>query len=440
MPTRSFGGTDGFQYSGCKIVEDPFTENPVILVPALNPDVSIIHVHQADEFGNARVFGTGIAHQECALASKRVIVSAEEIVSTDEIRRDPARTSIPHFAVDAVVHAPFGAYPGTVQGYYASDPAGVIEAMGAMFRGDFREYLKKHVYSVQSHDEYLEKVVGTEKARRDSPPRNHPGGLWLMSTPATDFNEREFVICQISRLVEDKYVYWVGGGGEPLSSVLLAKRSSAPNLQYLTEDGVVGPEALVPFDPLMTMISSRANYRALQWGTMNYAADLAHLGYVDYGILNTLQVDRYGNINSTVVGKYEGGEGRRFGGPGRRRQYRRAGMAHDPGDRSAKAQIRRSGRFHLIAGISGRAGAREGSTVFRPAPGPGGSTPHGRCLATARLPVDAGGGRAVRHDRTGAGGNEFQTGYGAEGRDSGSSDRRGAADSTHPNRCGRPGH
>lgn len=137
-----------------------------------------------------------------------------------------------------------------------------------------------------------------------------------MSTPADNFSEREFVICQIARLVEDKYIYWVGGGGEPLSSVLLAKRSHAPNLQYLTEDGVVGPEALVPFDPLQTMVASRANYRALQWATMNYAADVAHLGYVDYGVLNSLQVDRYGNINSTVIGKYAGGEGRRFGGPG----------------------------------------------------------------------------------------------------------------------------
>jgi glutaconate CoA-transferase subunit A len=163
LPARSFGGTDGFKHSGCKIVEDPFTRKPVLLVPAINPDVSIIHVHQADEFGNARVYGTGIAHAECALASKRVIVSAEEIVSTDEFRRDPARTSIPHFAVDAVVHAPFGAYPGTVQGYYASDPAGVVEAMGAMYRGDFRAYLDKHVYSVATHEEYLEKVVGAAK-------------------------------------------------------------------------------------------------------------------------------------------------------------------------------------------------------------------------------------------------------------------------------------
>ena len=98
-----------------------------------------------------------------SLASRRVIVSAEEIVSTDEFRRDPARTSIPHFAVDAVVHAPFGAYPGTVQGYYASDPEGVVEAMGAMFRGDFKDYLQKHVYSVGSHEEYLQKAVGTKR-------------------------------------------------------------------------------------------------------------------------------------------------------------------------------------------------------------------------------------------------------------------------------------
>jgi glutaconate CoA-transferase, subunit A len=92
-----------------------------------------------------------------------VILSAEQIVSTDELRRDPGRTSIPHFAVDAVVHAPFGAYPGTVQGYYASDPAGVIEVMGAMYKGNFRNYLEKHIYSVSSHAEYLDKVVGAAK-------------------------------------------------------------------------------------------------------------------------------------------------------------------------------------------------------------------------------------------------------------------------------------
>jgi glutaconate CoA-transferase subunit A len=134
-----------------------------VLLPALNPDVSIIHVHQADIYGNARVFGTGIAHVECALASKKVILSAEEIVETDEFRRDPGRTSIPHFVVDAVVHAPFGAYPGTVQGRYSSDPQHVVECFGAMMQGSLKAYLDKWVYSVSSHEEMLEKRIGWKK-------------------------------------------------------------------------------------------------------------------------------------------------------------------------------------------------------------------------------------------------------------------------------------
>ena len=160
---RSFGGTDGFIKSGAKLVKDPFSGKPVVLLPALNPDVSIIHVHQADVYGNARVFGTGISHVDCALASKKVILSAEEIIETDEFRRDPGRTSIPHFVVDAVVHAPFGAYPGTVQGRYSSDPAHVVECFGAMMQGNLQPYLEKWVYSVTSHEETIEKRIGWKK-------------------------------------------------------------------------------------------------------------------------------------------------------------------------------------------------------------------------------------------------------------------------------------
>ena len=185
-------------------------------MPALNPDVSIIHVHQADEFGNARVFGTGIAHAECALASKRVIVSAEEIVETAEFRRDPGAPRSRIF-LSMRWFTPVRRVSGNRAGLLRIGSAGVVEAMGAMYLGDFKAYLEKHVYSVASHDEYLAKVVGAGKTRRDSPARNYQGGLQLVSTPATSFNEREFVTCQISRLVEDKYIYWVGGGGEPLS-------------------------------------------------------------------------------------------------------------------------------------------------------------------------------------------------------------------------------
>ncbi len=165
LPTRSLGGTDNFAHSGAKLIEDPYTGEPIILVPALNPDVALIHVHQADVFGNARIFGTGISHQEAAMASKKVIISTEEIIETDEIRRDPARTTIPYYVVDAVVHTPFGAYPGEMQGRYASDVPHVIEVIASTLRGLIPQYLDKWVYGVSSHQEMLDKLVGSHKLK-----------------------------------------------------------------------------------------------------------------------------------------------------------------------------------------------------------------------------------------------------------------------------------
>jgi glutaconate CoA-transferase subunit B len=134
-------------------------------------------------------------------------------------------------------------------------------------------------------------------------------------TKATSFNEREMQICTVARMVEDGRTYWVAGGGGPMYAVLLAIRLYAPGAQYITEDGVIAPEPMLPFEPVMTMVSSRAGYRALAWGTMNTAGNHAQLGLMDYGILNTLQVDMHGNINSTAIGDY-GERSRRFGGPG----------------------------------------------------------------------------------------------------------------------------
>ena len=134
-------------------------------------------------------------------------------------------------------------------------------------------------------------------------------------TPATSFNEREMQICTVARMVEDGKTYWVAGGGGPMYAVLIAIRLYAPGAQYITEDGVIAPEPMLPFEPVMTMVSSRAGYRALAWGTMNTAGNHAQVGLMDYGLLNTLQVDQHGNINSTAIGAY-GLEARRFGGPG----------------------------------------------------------------------------------------------------------------------------
>ncbi len=163
IPVRSFGGTDGFKYSGAKLVRDPYSGQPVTIVPALNPDVAIIHVHQADIYGNARIYGVGISDLEAALASKKVIISTEEIVDTEEIRSDPGRTTIPYFLVNAVVHLPFGAYPGEMPGRYCSDVEHCVEVVGASMRGRLDQYLEKWVYGVGSHAETLDKLVGYQK-------------------------------------------------------------------------------------------------------------------------------------------------------------------------------------------------------------------------------------------------------------------------------------
>ena len=129
------------------------------------------------------------------------------------------------------------------------------------------------------------------------------------------FAEREYQVCLVSRMVDDGCTYWVGAGGGPMYSILMAKRLYAPNAVYVTEDGIVAPEPALPFDPVMTVVSTGCAYRALQWTTMNGIGDQASAGYMDYGILNTLQIDPYGNINSTWVGTYPS-EGRRINGPG----------------------------------------------------------------------------------------------------------------------------
>ncbi len=163
LPLRYVGGTDVFRQSGAKLIEDPYTGQPICLVPAVNPDVALIHVNQCDIYGNARVFGPGLAPVESAMASKRVIISTEEIIDPEEIRKRPGQTTIPYYAVDAVVYAPFGCYPGTVPGLYLADVQHLMEYGMAQAQGKMDEYLDKWVHSVASHTEMLEKRVGMEK-------------------------------------------------------------------------------------------------------------------------------------------------------------------------------------------------------------------------------------------------------------------------------------
>ncbi len=163
VPIRAMLGTDTLKYSAAKVVEDPFTGGKVCLVPALILDVGLIHVHRADCYGNAQIDGISGFAFEMARACKRLIISAEEIVDNDEIRRCPDRTIIPYYLVDAVVHAPFGSYPGEMVYLYGRDEDEIrawVKAAGTV-EGSV-EFLNKYVYDVPNHAAYL-KLVGEER-------------------------------------------------------------------------------------------------------------------------------------------------------------------------------------------------------------------------------------------------------------------------------------
>jgi len=162
LPVRSLAGTDTFRRSGAMVVREPFTGKTITVVPAVFPDVAIIHVNQCDRHGNARVFGPSISPLETAMASKRVIVSTEEIIPTEEIKRRPDLTTIPYFLVDAVVVAPWGGHPGTTPGYYTYDAENLDEFFAARDDAGMKRYLDRYVYGVKSHFEYLE-LIGIEK-------------------------------------------------------------------------------------------------------------------------------------------------------------------------------------------------------------------------------------------------------------------------------------
>jgi len=145
-------------------IDDPFTGDQWLVLKPLLPDVSVVQVQVADDEGNAWILGPRWDNAEQVKASKRTIVIAEEIVSTEAIRREPERTVIPGFLVSHVVHLPFSAHPTSVYRAYDYD-AEQIEAyvQATETQESFREYLDRYVYSVKDHWEYLERVGGMKR-------------------------------------------------------------------------------------------------------------------------------------------------------------------------------------------------------------------------------------------------------------------------------------
>ena len=160
FPLRSYDDTDLPAANPLiRPIKSPYSDEELYAVPALKPDVTIIHAQRADAAGDTQVWGLLGCQKEAAFAADRVIVVVEELVNESVIRADPNRTILPGLVVDAVVVEPFGAHPSYAQGYYDRDNAFYLEwDKVSREEESLQRWLDEWVYGVASRHEYVEKL------------------------------------------------------------------------------------------------------------------------------------------------------------------------------------------------------------------------------------------------------------------------------------------
>lgn len=164
LPIRCMAGTDTLRYSAARELTCPFTGQKLLAVPALWPDVAVIHVHEADCYGNCRIRGTSVADLHLARAAHRVLVSCERVIDNDVIRSDPTLTAIPYFCVDAVCEVPYGSYPGNMPYEYFSDEQHLRQWLQVEADLDrFREFLERYILGPREFVEYLDRCGGRSR-------------------------------------------------------------------------------------------------------------------------------------------------------------------------------------------------------------------------------------------------------------------------------------
>ena len=158
-PLRNYMGTDIPAANPLiKSVTCPYTGEELATVPALRPDVTVVHAQRADRSGNTQVWGLLGVQKEAAFASKRVLVVCEELVDESVIRADPNRTLLPGSIVTAVVHEPWGAHPSYAQGFYDRDNDFYVKWDEiARTEEGLNRYLDEYVRGVKGRAEYMEK-------------------------------------------------------------------------------------------------------------------------------------------------------------------------------------------------------------------------------------------------------------------------------------------
>ena len=160
LPMRTNLGSDlPSQNPNMKTITDPYTGDDVSIVPPLKPDLAVVHVQRCDREGNSHIWGIIGEQKDAAFASKKVIISAEDIVDEAIIRSDPNRTLIPDFVVHAVVHEPWCAHPSYTQGYYDRDNEFYMQWDEITKEHDTTmKYLDEWVFGVEDRAAYMKKI------------------------------------------------------------------------------------------------------------------------------------------------------------------------------------------------------------------------------------------------------------------------------------------
>ncbi len=162
IPTRAMLGSDLFpRLPDIKEMECPYTGEKLALVPALNPDVAILHTQRCDPYGNILSEGLPFMDQDIALAADKVIITTERIISNDQVRRSPDRTTTPFFCVDAVVEVPYGSLPHECYGQYEPDFEHIdkyVKIMMGKGPEGVKEYLDQYIYGPATWNDYLDKL------------------------------------------------------------------------------------------------------------------------------------------------------------------------------------------------------------------------------------------------------------------------------------------
>lgn len=163
IPVRNLAGTDTFARSSAIQVTDPWSGKPVVLVPAAYPDVTLMHVPRCDRYGNAQIDGIPVEDIELARASRRLILTTEQIVDEEVIRCEPCRTDIPFYVVDAVCEVPFGAHPTQMPYQYFFDEPHIRGWLAQSKTAEgAQEFLERYVYGAPDFEAYLD-LVGWDR-------------------------------------------------------------------------------------------------------------------------------------------------------------------------------------------------------------------------------------------------------------------------------------